>query len=299
MLGIRWRSGWPRTRRIPVLRYDDVEDRWKAAATARDVTRTHLTVSTFNIWFDPYFAGQRYQAIADLLGKDPPDVMVFQEVTEAALAVFLAQPWIRRDYFSAAVAGRRVGNYGMLLLSRAPMGGATYTRLPTRARRGILRADLLVNGGRTAVCSVHLDSGKRSAALRARQLGRIFGALEAEDDAVVLGDFNMREHEDHLVSAPFRDVWCALRPHDAGYTEDTSINDMLVDSTNKKRSVRFDRVLLKGQRWRAETIDLIGTEPISPDLPRVFPSDHFGVRCLLSVPRQQTSGPRGSAARTL
>jgi tyrosyl-DNA phosphodiesterase 2 len=72
-----------------------------------------------------------------------------------------------------------------------------------------------------------------------------------------------------------------LRPDDEGYTEDTSINDMLYRRTEKKRHVRFDRVVLKSQRWQAETIELIGQEPISADLPRVFPSDHFGVRCLL------------------
>jgi tyrosyl-DNA phosphodiesterase 2 len=54
---------------------------------------------------------------------------------------------------------------------------------------------------------------------------------------------------------------------------------MRLDSTGKQRHVRFDRVLVKGARWRPTRIDLLGTEPISPELPRVFPSDHFGVVC--------------------
>jgi hypothetical protein len=45
--------------------------------------------------------------------------------------------------------------------------------------------------------------------------------------------------------------------------------------------VRGDRVLLKGTGWRAASIELLGTTPISPALPRVFPSDHFGVACRL------------------
>ena len=86
------------------------------------------------------------------------------------------------------------------------------------------------------------------------------------------------------ITAPFLDVWPALRPHDDGYTEDTSINLMRFDARNKKRQVRFDRVLLKGAGWRAAGIELLGTEPISPALPRVFPSDHFGVECRLVRP---------------
>jgi tyrosyl-DNA phosphodiesterase 2 len=51
------------------------------------------------------------------------------------------------------------------------------------------------------------------------------------------------------------------------------------DSTNKRRQVRFDRVLLKGPAWAPASIDLLGTEAISSTHPRVFQSDHFGVMC--------------------
>ena len=69
---------------------------------------------------------------------------------------------------------------------------------------------------------------------------------------------------------------------DDGFTEDTSINLMRFDMKNKHRHVRFDRVLLKGPHWTAADIELLGKKPISADLPRVFPSDHFGVECRLT-----------------
>jgi tyrosyl-DNA phosphodiesterase 2 len=105
--------------------------------------------------------------------------------------------------------------------------------------------------------------------------------LTTAEDAVLVGDFNMRDAENGRITAPYCDVWPALRPEDDGFTEDTSINLMRLDATNKKRHVRFDRVLIKGTRWRATDIELLGAEPISPALPRVFPSDHFGVTCRL------------------
>lgn len=274
---------WPRRRRVAVRRFDDVTGQWTSTAGAvQGGPRDTLSVSTFNIWFDPFHAPERYRAIADLLGAQPPDVMVFQEVTDAALAVFHDQPWIRQHYWSAAVTGSRVGTYGMLLLSRVPLAGVTHICLPSGARRGFLRAELLVDHAPTVICAVHLDSGKRSAGLRARQLRRVFGALERDVDAVVLGDFNMRDNENQRITAPFTDAWLALRPDDDGFTEDTAINAMRYDSTNKERFVRFDRILVKGPQWHPHAIELLGTEPISPHLPRVFPSDHFGLRCLLT-----------------
>ncbi|HET7667939.1 MAG TPA: endonuclease/exonuclease/phosphatase family protein [Mycobacterium sp.] len=236
-------------------------------------------MTTFNVWFDAYFAEQRYHAIARVLAREMPDMMVFQEITPEALSIFLSQSWIRKHYRSAAVAGGRLGNYGMLMLSRLPTAKATYTRLPTRLARGFLRAEFTVNGKPLVVCCVHLESGKRNVRLRGRQLRRVFRALRSADDAIVLGDFNMRDIENAQITPPYRDVWPMLRPDDDGFTEDTAINHMRYDSKNKDRQVRFDRVLVKGSAWAATSIDLLGTESISSAHPRVFPSDHFGVRC--------------------
>jgi len=270
-----------RRRRVTVRRFDPTTGAWVDADDARAIDRDELTVATFNIWFDAYHAEQRYRAIADLLCERRPDVIVLQEVTPVALEIFLEQPWIRDEYLSMSAVGGHAGNYGMLTLSRVPIARATHSQLPTRQTRGFLEAELAIDGARQTVCCVHLDSGKSSARLRGWQLRRIFRALKPVENAVILGDFNMRDAENDRITAPFCDVWPALRPDDAGYTEDTSINLMRFDARNKKRHVRFDRVLLKGTRWRAASIELLGTAPISPELPRVFPSDHFGVQCRL------------------
>jgi tyrosyl-DNA phosphodiesterase 2 len=270
-----------RRRRIHVGRYDAASNRWDGVDDAAGAHRDELTVATFNVWFDDYFADQRYRAIADLLCREMPDIMVFQEITPTALSIFLSQPCIQEHYRRAAVAGGRAGNYGMLMLSRLPVAQVTYTRLPSRMSRGFLRADFTISGSPLVVCSVHLDSGRRSVRLRARQLRRVFRALRSADDAVVLGDFNMRDSENARIVPPYRDVWPMLRPSDDGFTEDTAINLMRFDSKNKHRQVRFDRVLHKGEDWSPTCIDLLGTQPISSAHPRVFPSDHFGVSCRL------------------
>lgn len=278
---------------VPIEAFDESRHRWTKVDAGGDVDRDELTLTTFNIWFDEYFEDLRHRSIAELLCRDMPDVMVFQEVTPAALDVFSAQPWIRAHYRRVAVVNADLGNYGMLMLSRLPIDRATYTRLPTRLARGFLAAEFTINGVAVVICSIHLESGKASVELRARQLGRVLRALSGSDDAVVLGDFNMRDTENEQIGPPYVDVWPALRPDDDGFTEDTSINLMRLDSKNKHRQVRFDRVLLKGNAWTAKSIDLLGTEPISSTSPRVFPSDHFGVRChLVSQPDATPSATR-------
>ena len=202
-------------RSVPVGTFDAAANRWKDIDVAGTVERSELTVLTYNVWFSDHFAGQRFQAIADLLSRDMPDIMVFQEITPTALTVFLDQTWIRESYYRATVAGDDFGNYGMLMLSTMPISRATYTRLPTRLGRGYLCAEVTVNGNPMVVCSVHLESGKAAAGLRVRQLHRVFHSLRTADEAVVLGDFNMRNAENTLITAPYCDVWPVLRPNDA------------------------------------------------------------------------------------
>ena len=277
-----WHSIVRRPIQVPVLGFDPERQRWITVRDKPDHRRVdRLTVTTYNIWFNDEHAVQRYRAIADLMFRESPDVMAFQEVTPSALAVFLEQPWIRERYRSAAAVGGSRGNYGLLLLSRVPVDSVTYTRLPTKLSRGYLTAQLMANGERLTVVGLHLESGKSSAQMRARQLGQIHRSQRNAENVVMVGDFNIRDAEDDVIGPGYTDAWPALRPGEPGYTEDTTINHMRFDMKDKHRHVRFDRVLVKGDTWVPESIDLLGREPVSAALPRVFPSDHFGVRCTL------------------
>lgn len=266
---------------VPVGRYDADADRWRDLDDHASAACHQLTVATFNIWFNELHREQRHRAIGELLSREDPDVMVFQEVTRPALEVFLAQPWIREGYRRAAVIGDH--NYGMLMLSRLPVRRCTYTRLPSRLSRGYLTGEFTVNGHDLKIVSVHLESGKAARQLRARQMSSLWRAFGDDGDVVMLGDFNMRDDESSALDPRYRDVWPHLRPDDPGFTEDTSINHMRYDMKNKHRQVRFDRVLLKGPAWNAVDIGLLGRAPIAPSLPRIFPSDHFGVLCRLEA----------------
>ncbi|WP_234797864.1 endonuclease/exonuclease/phosphatase family protein [Mycolicibacterium neoaurum] len=275
-----WPSVLRRTTPMPMRRFDSGWTRSTGRpGTGADLDR--LSLATYNIWFNELCAARRYQAIADILAGEEPDVMVFQEVTEPALTVLLAQPWIRAHYSSAAVCGGRLGHYGMLLLSRIPVDRVSYTRLPSKLSRGYLTAQYTIGGRAFTVVGLHLESGKAAAALRERQLRLVVDSIRGRPDVAIMGDFNLRDAENAILPADFRDVWPTLHPDEPGFTEDTTINHMRYDMKDKHRHVRFDRVLLRADAWSAHSIRLLGREPVAPELPRIFPSDHFGVQCTL------------------
>lgn len=42
--------------------------------------------------------------------------------------------------------------------------------------------------------------------------------------------------------------------------------------------MRYDRIMLNSKKWKAKSIELIGTEKCGDEMNRpVFPSDHFGL----------------------
>jgi tyrosyl-DNA phosphodiesterase 2 len=148
--------------------------------------------------------------------------------------------------------------------------------------RKVLVAELCVSEQSFNVATVHLESQKPSADIRAEQLAMIFPLLEKSEHSVVMGDFNFCSSwtwENANIDSCYQDMWSVLRSDEPGYTEDTDINLMRLQQTQKKKKVRFDRILLRSSSpgWRPKSIQLLGTKPISPAYPNVFPSDHFGL----------------------
>lgn len=281
-------------RSVQVRRFDASSGQWVGVDDTGDTERDDLTLATYNIWFGDHHADERYRAIANLLSAHTPDVICFQEVTSKAVDDFLRQPWIRKHYRCAAVTGEAYGGLGLTILSRLPVTSAAYTHLPASVGRGLLRAKLTINGRPLEICCVHLESGQSASRLRARQAHRVFHAVKATGDVVLLGDFNMPDAENLQIPGCYTDAWLALRPDENGFTEDTAVNAMLLESKATHRRVRFDRVLIKSDIWRPEFIELLGTEPISCTSPRVFPSDHFGLLC--QVARTRSVAPAAGRA---
>lgn len=80
------------------------------------------------------------------------------------------------------------GGYGTAILSRYPIDGYDNTHLPNRdgkEQRGVLRANILVEGQRLVVFNTHLDHTSDS--LRQAQIGAVMSKVNAYDGAKLLG----------------------------------------------------------------------------------------------------------------
>jgi len=270
----------PARKRLKPGRYDPKLGRWEYAQSAEPVEAERLTCATFNVWFGEHYFQERCLALLALLEERLPDVIALQEVTLPFLAALRASAWVQRDYFISDSMGTTVQSYGVLLLSRFPFESIESHTLPTRMERTLLLARIPVNGTRLAVGTMHLES-LDSAELRGSQLEQVFGTVAQERDVLLMGDFNFCSswpEEQSRIPAEYADAWTALRK-EPGHTEDPAVNHMLRGMKKKREAVRFDRILVRSRTpgWVPQSVELLGTTPISDAFPEVFPSDHFGI----------------------
>jgi tyrosyl-DNA phosphodiesterase 2 len=241
-----------------------------------------LTLVTYNVWFGQDYFYQRAEALFQIVKGCEAEIICLQEVTPIYLELILNQPWVQANYYISDYTGQTVEPYGVLLLSRIPIPKVFFYQLPTLMARKLLVITPEINGQVIQIATVHLESIRQSAATRKRQLELIFPILARSSHAVLMGDFNFCStwlEENTNIDPHYQDLWAVLRSDEPGYTEDTDINLMRWGATRKHKKVRFDRMLVRSPipGWQPKSIELLGTTPVSPQEPDVFPSDHFGL----------------------
>jgi endonuclease/exonuclease/phosphatase family metal-dependent hydrolase len=264
-------------------RFDKGRGVWaRAPAGAPGVRRHTLTLLTYNVWFDAYRQDQRIAALLRLVRGSGPDIVGLQEITPRHLEMILAEEWIRRDYWISDVSAETVVPHGVLLLSRMPIAHLALCELPSEKDRKLLVGQLEINGQRIHAATVHLESAVTNTGLRLEQLDTVDTGLADAAHCVLMGDFNFdprQAEEQARITGRYRDLWTELRGDEPGYTEDTDLNRMRLIHKQREKRARVDRILLRSTRpgWDPVSIRRIGTRPVSPDEPDVFPSDHFGL----------------------
>jgi endonuclease/exonuclease/phosphatase family metal-dependent hydrolase len=173
------------------------------------------------------------------------------------------------------------------------------------------------NGHEFTLSTMHLKAGKECNLVRKQQiecLFQLFGTLPRTmkcfakigqlkkqpvqynkktwrecENTLLVGDFNLHgEQEEEYFPSTATDVWKALH-NDTSNTVDHITNRMVVTQAQAKGKIphsnRYDRVYLLPQNkfgtkppllFTPQATELFGTHCL-PDLPDVFPSDHFGI----------------------
>jgi len=243
-----------------------------------------LTLVTYNVLADPYRAALRMPTLLAILKATEADIIALQEVTPWFWRMLRKQPWVRHYHRTPIGPGGGVPG-GLLILSRFPITRTLVATMPGRQGRKGLLADLRVDNTTLAVVTCHLESFLADGKIRADQLALIFPLLQHAPDAVLLGDLNFAENaqpETKQLLKTYRDLWIALRKDAPGYTWDNERSTMARRAALAgEESRRLDRILWRSEQWRPHTVRIIGTRPVAPDLPDLFPSDHFGLMGVL------------------
>ncbi|MFE7226853.1 endonuclease/exonuclease/phosphatase family protein [Nocardioides sp. NPDC057577] len=186
-----------------------------------------LNVMTFNIKGGRVSPGE-LGGIASVIRASGADVVLLQEVDQnrrrsgnvdqpAIIASHLGMQSVfgANDYITDR------GGYGTAILSRFPIDGYDNTHLPNRdgkEQRGVLRANIIVEGQRLVVFNTHLDHTSDS--LRQAQIGAVMSKVNAYDGAKLLGgDLNAGDGSGVLGAAlaTLSDAGAALgASHDGG-----------------------------------------------------------------------------------
>lgn len=261
------------------FQFDSSLSQWEPAFDSPEFSGDSLSVATWNVWFGEYGFEERAGALLAELERRCLDIVALQEVTPRLLKIITACDWVREFYTLSEVEPAWMGDYGCLFLSRRAPSSVRRFKLPGVMKRYALLADFATSHGPLTVVTVHLESMGFQHQVRGEQLQEIFWEMETATPVIFMGDFNFcssNRPENDRLDRRYLDLWPVLHPELPGYTEDTTINSMRLAQKGKEKHVRYDRILLRDdrRRWSPCTIELLGTQPIEPEL---FVSDHFGL----------------------
>lgn len=187
----------------------------------------NLTVMTFNIKGGRVSPGE-LGGIAGVIRSSGADVVLLQEVDQnrrrsgnVDQPAIIASHLGMQSVFGANDYITDHGGYGNAILSRFPIAESGNTHLPNsdgKEQRGVLRANIIVQGQRLVVFNTHLDHTSDS--LRQAQIGAVMTKVNAYDGAKILGgDLNSGDGSGVLSTAlaSLTDAGASLGPsHDGG-----------------------------------------------------------------------------------
>lgn len=264
-----------------------------------------LVFVTWNIdGLDQTNLKKRTKGVCKILEQEKADVVFLQEVIpetfsyiESKMPNYVCLAAKQDNYFVATLLRKGrvyLDHHTVKDFHSSSMGRHV---LAAQAHCGSVKLDLF---------NTHLESTKEHAEERGNQLSQCLaqvGSRPSERVSILAGDLNLRDAE--LVASgglPERtvDVWekCGARK-EVQYTWDMMRNTNLQANFGKFRPrCRFDRIYLRDSSPSTVTatqFGLIGLQKITDT--QAFPSDHWGLRCLLNLAQASSDGEKSQGRK--
>jgi len=238
-----------------------------------------LKIVTYNVLVLLTHIEERAPVVFKILEDSDADIIALQEVGGWFTDMLEKSP-LSKKYAQVSTVTEWCG--GQVILSKFRVKKTTCIPLTGSQWRTALQATLDIDGRDMIVSTTHMSSRLEQGPERILQLETIFKAVGDEGDALVLGDFNFGDGvpEVKAIPASYTDFWTRLRPGEPGFTWDNEKSDMAGKSPERftgEPSRRLDWILLRSDKWKPQSVEIIGDEPVIPGRKDIFPSDHFGV----------------------
>jgi len=254
----------------------------------------------------------RMAGIDELIQRHRPHLVALQEVTPRLWQICSSLPGFAQLHWSPcpSPSDQWKGDlYFTLLGSAEPLEAQRADFKASCGKhnpRDLLQATVQLGDQKLVVGTAHLDSLAEDGTKTSKSVSReqqvvelvehLSQAADHQDaDALWIGDTNWVDAQDGplQIPAPWVDVWCTLRPGEAGATYDLDVNTMAnAKGTGRKFGMqdnsrhRYDRCFGRfGHLLQMRNIQLVGTEPLKQtddNNEKIWPSDHFGLLVTLS-----------------
>ena len=197
--------------------------------------------------------------IAEVINKEKPDLVGLQEVdrgvqrTQRIDEIIELSKLTHMDYAFAFNLPYQGGQYGVAILSRFPIRATEhrlYKNLREAERRGLIRAEVKIDGRLVHFVTTHLDYQHDDGRLFEAQQMLAF-LSDVKGPLIVVGDFNDTPAGDtsKLMRSLFDDAW-AVRPTDEGFSYPADKPTKRIDYIFMRRT---DGIRTK-RAWIVETL---------------------------------------------
>lgn len=260
-----------------------------------------LTIATINLFADLSLWEQRRTLLADGLAALRPDLIAVQEVElRENTARWLAAQLGMEHIHLTPKTGKWRHEEGLAILSRLPFQGQAELDLQTQ-HRVAQYVQVSVDGRPLVLANVHLYWMPGEAPERLQQIERLLGWLReipGNPPLIVGGDFNATPDMPSIrrMEQEFASAYRAVHGREPAYTTPTPLPRswrlLLKTMVRLLKYIKVSHFRLA----RRSTLDYIFVDPRlrvldsqvilnrpSPEDPRLYPSDHFGISAVLEL----------------
>ena len=285
-------------------RYNTETQSWDSSENSNEIHQIdNLSLVTYNVLLNtlngkqrlfPYIFQHdiRYRNILDELKRIQPLFISLNEVTRYMLDMIEGEDWIQENYYMS-VDEKLVASNGNVWLSRLNPVLTHQINMPESLKPVITNVyNIRMNNKEFTMTfsSVHLTSIDKNYKIRERQFDALHNQLliiNENGPNILAGDMNFHSEDENKVflSKNYRECWLQINDNKEGYTFDAENNKLIqvMFFGFEHRRMRLDRILVydKDDLLKPNNIEIIGTEPIYPDISCKNTSKPYGWLLLL------------------